>query len=211
MRCRTGLVTALLAASGLAGCATPGGGLGEGASGAGPGPAEDANLIVPPGHGSLRQEEITLSPRSGGVLLKVTPLEEWIIRLTAPDTWRRLHELAEASRPELRRRSGLESPSLFLVSFFSLEPAPFDPEDVTLRHRGRTLRPRAIRPLSSGWGSQRLDQRETELAVYAFEGGIDYSMDVVAQYGEARDGSWDAIYRELRAELSRARSRAGRD
>src|SRR4051794_4908289 len=48
---------------------------------------------VPIGFGSMKQDEVTLAIRTGALLVKVTPLQENIIRLLAPDTYRRLHAL----------------------------------------------------------------------------------------------------------------------
>ena len=37
-----------------------------------------AELLVPPGNGTLRQDDITLTLEAGDLQLKVTPLEEWV-------------------------------------------------------------------------------------------------------------------------------------
>jgi hypothetical protein len=61
------------------------------------------------------------------------------------------------------------------VSFFSYQPdTAFQPEDVQLLHQGQLLRPLAIFPITSGWGSQRLQQQDNQSALYAFESPIDY-------------------------------------
>ena len=194
-----------LAASALlllaAGCAPlPGGG------GPGVGPDEGA---VPPGFGTLRQEQLTLTLRSGDLQMKATPLEEWMIRLAAPDTYDRLSELAAAHRPALVRETGVPNPVLFLVSFFSDEPATrYEPEDVRILDRGIRHRPVGIRPVTPGWGTQRLTQRETRLAIYAFAPSVTLDMGMVLEYGDVRSHQWDAILQTLEAEHARARARA---
>ena len=62
-----------------------------------------------------------------------------MIRLTAPDTYQRLHALAESRRS--RRPAGHgDRPTLFLVSFFSYQPdVPFQPEDLQLQQQGQSL------------------------------------------------------------------------
>lgn len=50
--------------------------------------------LVPAGFGTLKQDQFTVSLRSGPLLLKVTPLDESVIRLSAPDTYQKLHSLA---------------------------------------------------------------------------------------------------------------------
>ena len=42
--------------------------------------------LVQPGLGTLKQDEFTLGIRVGALLVKVTPLNERVIRLAAPDT-----------------------------------------------------------------------------------------------------------------------------
>ncbi len=115
---------------------------------------------VPPGFGTLKQDQFTVSLRSGALLVKVTPLTESVIRLAAPDTYTRLHALAESVRPEVARRLPGGQPQLFLVSLFSYQPdVPFQPEDLQLIANGRTLSPAAILPRTAGWGKQRLGSR----------------------------------------------------
>lgn len=192
------LVLAIITAPGCA--PVTGGSTGH----AGPAPEE----LPPAGHGSLRQEEITLSLRSGDLQIKVTPLEEWMIRLTAPDTYRRLSDLASGHRAALERESGQEAPALFLVSFFSDEPnVPFEPEDLHVLDRGRRFRPVAVRPLTGGFGNRRLAQRETRMAVYAFEPAVRLDMGLVVEYGDVRNTQWDAILQHLQSELARVRAR----
>lgn len=173
-------------------------------------PPDGSGSLVPPGHGSLRQDEVTLTLRQAALQVKITPLEEWVLRLTAPDTYERLSGLAGAHRAEAARRTGVADPPLALVSFYSMEPGTtYEPEDVTLINRGRRFRPALIRPLTAGWGTRRLEARETQMAVYAFDGDIDLDMGLVAEYGDTRSTEWDAILQTLQAELARARARAG--
>jgi hypothetical protein len=200
---RAGVVLAALA---LAGCA------------AGPivppaTPGADARatdeLLIPAGFGSLRQDDITLTLDAGELQLKVTPLEEWVIRLTAPDTWSRLSGLAVTSRPEVELRTS-DPVSLFLVSFFSRVPGTtFRPDDVELVNRGRRLRSILIRPVTSGWGAERLEPEETQLAVYAFPAELDLEQPLLVEYGLETASGWEEILRRLEAERGRARARAG--
>lgn len=172
--------------------------------------AVSGDAMVPPGFGSLRQEEITLTFQDGPLQVKMTPLEEWILRLTAPDTYHRLSELAASHRHEAVRRARLADPTLVLVSFFGREQgASYEPEDVTLLNRGRRFRPVLILPVTGGWGTQRLNVRETQMAVYVFDEAIDLDMGLVAEYGEVRNTAWDGVLQVLQTELARARARAG--
>ncbi len=99
---------------------------------------EAETLLVPPGFGTLLQDQISLQIQSGELLLKVTPLDEGIIRLTAPDTYERLRGLAEIHGPRATRTQLASQYSLFLVSLFSYEPdVTYEPEDLLLVNRGQ--------------------------------------------------------------------------
>lgn len=187
----------------------------EGAGAAAPVPGggaverEPAAGLVPAGYGTLRQDDITVSIRSDAVLVKVTPLDEAVIRLAAPDTYGRLHALA-SSRREEAGRGPLREPELFLVSFFSYQPdVTFQPEDVQLFHQARNLRAFGIIPLTSGWGRQRLGQQETQNAIYVFDGPIDYTQAIRVRYGTTESDEWSRILPRLETERANVRTRAG--
>jgi hypothetical protein len=97
------------------------------------------------------------------------------------------------------------------VSFFSYVPdVTYEPEDVLLVNRGLRYRPRGIAPVTPSWGTQRLGQQETQMAVYAYDGGMDLETDLVVEYQDLRNEIWrDQIVPLLRAELAKARARAG--
>ncbi len=171
----------------------------------------DSSRLVPPGFGTLKQDDVTLSLREGDLLIKVVPLEEWVLRLTAPDTYARLKNLAEAHRPSAVAAAGGRGASLFLVTLFSYAPdVAYQPEDLLVVNRGLRYRPLAIFPVTPGWGLQRLAQQETRMAIYVFEGEMDLEGEFVVEYRTLRNESWAArIVPLLKAELPRARARAG--
>lgn len=164
--------------------------------------------LPPPGSGTLRQEEVTITLESGQLEIKVTPLDESVTRTTAPDTYRRLSGLVSLHLPEAVRRTGTPDPSLFLVSLFSAShEVSFVPEEVQVVSRGVRLRPAAILPITPGWGQRRLEQRETESAVYAFSGAVDLESDLVVAYGLVESHAWSTILPRVQAERARARTR----
>ncbi|NJD11883.1 MAG: hypothetical protein FIB01_16060 [Gemmatimonadetes bacterium] len=165
--------------------------------------------LVPPGYGTLKQDQVTVALRSGPLLVKVTPLSESVIRLLAPDTYNRLHGLAESRREEAAARTA-RSPELFLVSFFSYQPdVAFQPEDVQLLHQGQLLRPVGIFPITTGWGSQRLQQQDNQSALFAFESPIDYDQPITVRYSAEESDAWRNVITLLRAERNRVLSRVG--
>jgi len=169
----------------------------------------DQEGLVPPGFGTLKQDEVTLSLRSGPLLVKVTPMAESVIRLLAPDTYTRLHGLAESRASEVT--SSTRTPELFLVSFFSYQPdVSFQPEDVQLMLQGHLLRPLHILPITTGFGSQRLQQQENQSAVFAFEGPIDYDQVFTLRYGDAESENWSNVRAVLRGERNKVMSQVGK-
>lgn len=164
---------------------------------------------IPPGLGTLRQDAFTVSLRSGSLLVKVTPLAESVIRLAAPDTYARLHALADSRHAAAAQAAPGASPQLFLVSFFSYQPdVPFQPEDVQLTSQGRVLRPAGILPITGGWGAQRLGQQETQAGVYVFAGAIDYGQPLTVRYGMQQSDAWSDIVPALDAERGKVQARA---
>ncbi len=181
-----------------------------------PGPAPDRQPevvaegeMVPAGYGTLVQDQVTLRVRKDNLLIKVTPLAEWVIRLTAPDTYGRLSGLAGTHG--FRAARGRPDPSLFLVSFFSYQPdVRYEPEDLLLVNRGLRYRPMGIEAVTPGWGTQRLGQQETRMAVYAYEGGMELERDLVVEYQGLRNELWrDRMIPLLKAEETKVRARAG--
>jgi hypothetical protein len=168
-----------------------------------------AGAQVPSGYGTLKQDVFTVALRSGALLVKVTPLAESVIRLAAPDTYIRLHALAESRRADAEQRVPGGQVELFLVSFFSYQPdVTFQPEDLQLTSQGRILRPAAILPMTSGWGSQRLGQQETQAAVYVFDGDVNYEQPLTVRYELQQSSAWSDVVATLDAERAKVRSRA---
>jgi hypothetical protein len=170
--------------------------------------ARNAGTEVPPGFGTLRQDEISPALRTGQLLIKVTPLNENVIRLTAPDTYNRLHALAQNRLIEARRLSGSHDVEMFYVTFFSYSPGvAYQPQDVQLSYQGRLLNPAAIIPVTPGWGKQQLDQQQTESAIYVFNTPIDPTLPLTVRYGIQQNDDWTSIIHKLEVERAKVLSR----
>jgi hypothetical protein len=106
---------------------------------------------------------------------------------------------------------GNSETSLFLVSLFSYQPdITYEPEDLNLINRGLRMRPLGITAITPSWGTQRLGQQETRMAVYAFDGGMEWETDLVAEYQQLRNETWrDQIVPLLQAERTKVRARSG--
>jgi hypothetical protein len=181
-------------------------GTGQSARPTGPG---GVNALVPPGYGTLTQAEFTLELGIGNLQIQVTPLAESVIRLAAPDTYQRLTSISASASSSFGSRAPEGSP-LFLVSMFSRVPTtPYEPENLHIVNGGFRYRPRAIQAITPGWGGQRLRQQETQLAVYAFDPGMELEIALTVEYEGARDTSWQAILNRLESERARVRARVG--
>jgi hypothetical protein len=119
--------------------------------------------------------------------------------------------LAEAHGRRAGSGRSSANTALFLVSLFSYQPdVTYQPEDLMLVNRGLRARPVGIAAISPSWGTQRLAQQETRMAVYAFDGPMDLQTDLVAEYQELRNEIWrDRILPLLEAERAKVRARSG--
>lgn len=171
--------------------------------------AED---IPPAGFGTLRQDDIALRLQAENIRVRVLPLDERVIRLLSPDSYRAMRGLKELKAAEIEestRRYGLRGPTLFVVTFFGLrERATFTPEDVTITSRGRFFRPTAIIPLSPRWAEQQLAQRETAFAVYLYDGDIAVLEPFEITYAGVRARGWDRTLPVLDQERAAVIARA---
>lgn len=64
--------------------------------------------------------------------------------------------------------------------------------------------------MTPSWGTQRLAQQETRMAVYAFDGDMDLETDLVVEYEDLRNDAWrERIVPLLEAERAKVKARAG--
>jgi len=171
-----------------------------------------AHALVPPGYGTLRQEDIAVKFDLPDVQVWLMPLDESVIRVLSPDSYRQLQGLVESQRDRITRAAavhGIRNPSIWYVRFYGLAPdAQFTPTDVTITASGREFRPVEIIPLTTGFGAQRLRARDTQSALYMFEEGVDVSQPIVVSMGTMRSNRWDDILRTIERERTIIRSRA---
>lgn len=197
-------------------CAPPARGAGEGRV---PGPfatpsADDTlSRLVPVGFGTLRQDDIALRVSQFGLQVRAIPLDETVIRVLSPDSYRALRELVSSQRvrlEEVRRRTALPGFSLWYVSFFGVEQGEsrFSPMEFIITNVGRDFRPVDVIPLSPGFGTQRLRQREVQHALFAFDGQVDVNQPLVVTYETVRNTDWPAVLQRIERERALVRSRA---
>lgn len=172
-----------------------------------------AATAIPAGLGTLRQDDISIVLQPEGVRVTAIPLDESVIRTLAPDSYRSLRALLESRRQEIARRAsmhGARDPRVWYVLFYGLAPdARFVPTDVTVSSGGREYRPFDVVPISPGFGTQRVQPRETQKGLLLFDEGLDVSQPVVVIMGAERNSDWDSILRKVDAERAAIRARAG--
>ena len=170
--------------------------------------------MVPAGFGSLRQDDIAIRLQPQGLILRAIPLQESVIRLLTPDSYRALRDLQESNSQiiaNLARRSGGRPPTLWYVSFYGLQPdARFIAMDLIINSAGQDFRPLEVIPLTTGFGEQRLQQRETQSAVYVFPGDVDVNHPLTLTFQGERNTGWEQILQRIERERALVRARSGR-
>lgn len=170
--------------------------------------------LIPAGFGSLKQDDISIRFQLRGLLVRATPLDESIIRVLAPDSYRSLRDRRESEHDRiaaLAARYGLRGFSVWSISFYGLEPdVRFTPMDVVVSSVGRDFRPIELIPLTSGFGENRLDQRDTQSALYLFDEAVDVNQPLTIMVETTRSSGWQETLRLIERERALVRSRAGR-
>ncbi len=178
-----------------------------------PPPAAAAQTQIPAGFGTLRQEDIAVQVQQFGLRVRAIALDESVIRVLSPDSYRTMHDVVESQRERIdavRRRTALPSISAWYLSFFGVEvgEARFSPMEVVISNVGRDFRPIEVIGLSPGFGSQRLRQREVQHALYLFDGQLDVNQPLTISYETARSSDWASALDRIERERSLVRSRA---
>lgn len=171
-----------------------------------------AQDTIPAGFGSLKRDEVVVRFTTGTIEIQVLPLDEHVIRLLAPDTYRSLSELIHSRSQEIAdaaQRSGTERPTLVMVTFLGLVPqARFNPDDLNITSRSRLFRPIGIVPLSPTWSAYQLEARQQAMAIYLFESGIAFHEQLTVTYQGMSSEVWTRSLRLLDQERARVRARA---
>jgi len=169
---------------------------------------------IPAGFGSLRQDEIAIRLEPQGLIVRAIPLDETVIRLLTPDSYRALRDLEESNRRSIEgiaRRSGGRSPDLWYVSFYGLEDnVRFSPMELVITSGGQDFRPLDVIPLSTGFGEQRLRQRETQSAVYVYPPDIDVDHPLTVSFQGQQSVVWEQLLQRIERERALVRARASR-
>lgn len=167
--------------------------------------------LPPPGYGSLTRDFIAVQVVLGDVQMRFVPLDERLLRLTAPDAYESLHGMVASRQAQIdsaAQEAGVNAPGLAMVSFFALRrEAAFDPDNVTFVHRNQIFRPVAILPLTGNFTSRQLGVRQQASAIYLFEQPIPVFEPFSVQYQTSVSDGWTDILRRVDRERIRVQSR----
>ena len=167
--------------------------------------------LPPAGMGSLRQENLAVRIDARNIQIRVLPLNEFILRLLAPDSYRSHHALRAARDEEILRTAqeyGVAQPVVFLVTVYATaEQAPFAPEQLTITSRGRYFRPLGILPLSPQWDQHRVGQGETASAIYLYEDGVALLEPLIIDYDGIKSDQWSRALPFIERERARIAAR----
>jgi len=173
-----------------------------------------ARPLPPAGFGTLSQDNITVPIDVSGanLFIKVTPLTEWVIRMTAPDTYRRLNGYKVARGEQIRdraRRNGERGwPLVLFVSYYTRAvESTYEPYDLQIRAQNVVFRPFDIIAVTPDFNRERLRQQESQVALYLFEGEIDLDLPIEIEYAGRRSGRWSGIRSVLDRELTKVLTR----
>lgn len=172
-----------------------------------------AQDTLPIGFGTLHRDDIAVPLTTDQLQIQVLPLDQQVIRLLAPDTYRSLSDLMATRRSAVdsaAQRGGEAHVVLVLVTLYGLVPqARFSPEDLNITSRGRLYRPVGVVPLSPRWNSYQLDAREQAVALYLFDEGLTFREVVTVSYQNLSSDAWSRSARMLDQERARVLARAG--
>ena len=167
---------------------------------------------IPPGFGSLSQNDLALRLRNDELEIRLIPLDPSITPLLARDAYQSLSNLVETHRraiDSVAARAGVSQPGLALVTFFGQRPdVRFDPQTLALLIRNQLFRPLGMIPLNAKFASQQLGVREQASAIYLFEQDIPVDDSFTMSYAELVSEDWQGKQSLLDRERARVAARA---
>lgn len=174
-------------------------------------PLPASEQTVPPGYGSLRQDDLIIKLRTQALEIRFMPLDSRVGNLLGTDAFQSLSSLVDQNRPRIdsvARERGVSRPGVAFVSFFGIQAgAFFDADVLAILFRGRLLRPIGVVPYTPQFSGGRLEPRQLVSAFYLFEEQIPVLEPFTVQYyGSTADwgGRLPLINRERQKVLARA-------
>jgi CRISPR/Cas system-associated protein Cas7 (RAMP superfamily) len=82
--------------------------------------------------------------------------------------------------------------------------------ELVITSGGQDFRPIDVIPLSTGFGEQRLHQRETQSAVYVYPGDIDVDHPLTVSFQGQQSVLWEQVLQRIERERALVKARATR-
>lgn len=181
---------------------------------AGPATGQSGDRIrpLPPGYGSLTQDDLALRVRNDEIEIRFVPLDPRLDPLLAPDAYQSLRSLRETHRraiDSVASPAGVSRPGLALVSFFGLRPdVRFDPQTLLLVIRNQVFQPLGLISLNARFDSHQLGVRTQASAIYLFEENIPVNDSFTLSYGALTSEDWQNKQRTIERERARVAARS---
>jgi hypothetical protein len=183
-----------------------------GCAGPASGQSAESARPLPPGFGSLSQNDLALRVRNDDLEIRFVPLDARVLPLLAPDAYQSLRSLVETNRRKIdsvASSAGVSQPGVALVTFFGQRPdVRFDAQTLTLLVRNRAFQPLGFIPLNSKFTSQQLGVREQASAIYLFQETLPVDDSFTLSYGILESEDWQRRQPILDRERARVSARS---
>ncbi|OGF97825.1 MAG: hypothetical protein A2Z06_04160 [Candidatus Glassbacteria bacterium RBG_16_58_8] len=149
--------------------------------------------------GILETEDISVILQGSGVWIRITPMDEEILRYCTEDTRSTYRKMLE-NQGEALKSDGDYGYKTFLISLQgrSENEVYFDPTELKIVQQGKFYKPSQIIPISSTFDKRILTLYGTpEMAIYAFSKEIDLTLPLEFKYKELSSNKWDEIIRTV--------------
>lgn len=151
------------------------------------------------GEGVLETDDISIVLQGSGLWIRITPMEEEILRYCTEDTRQTYSKMLDTQGESLKK-DGKSDFRKFLVLFQgrSDNEIYFDPTELNIVHQGKLYKPEKILPISSTFDKRILTLYGTpEMAIYAFSKDIDLALSIRFQYKDLNSNKWDEIIKTV--------------
>ena len=162
---------------------------------------------LPTDKGMLSLSNATINLSNGNLQIVFIPLDERVLRLITPDSYRSMQRLLEQQRTGLDSAiaaAGVSSPGIAFVSFQGLAAnTRFEPEQLTISYQGQQIRPVAWVALSPTFSNHQLDLRQQVQALAIYRRDIPVRESFSVTYLAATSDDWGNRLSRFDTERSR--------
>lgn len=149
--------------------------------------------------GVLETDDISVILQGGGLWIRITPMEDEILRYCTQDTRNTYSKMLENQGGAFTKEEEKEFVK-FLVLFQgrSENEIYFEPTELNLNHQGKLYKSVKIVPISSTFDKRILTlYGNPEMAIYAFNKEVDLSLPIQFKYKELESQRWTEIIKTV--------------